>query len=443
MRQVRRAYLVVPVVCMGLLVAACTSDEPPVSKSPQIEPAYAAELTARIQDSMKGNAIPGAVVLIRSAERGDWSAAFGTRKVGVDDPVTVDDTFGLADITATMTATVVMQLAQQGKLSLSDPISRYVDGVPGGDQITLEDLGEYRSNLYSYDQDPGFQEALKNDPGREWTPSELLSIAFAHPPVQNQGDFNYSKTDFILLGLVIEKVTGVDAATAYRTMLFEPLGLDHIGLTGPDGALPDPHPHGYQFAAATGSRMLPPDQRAAAVAGELQPVDHADQNLSYGWTADGAYGTADDLADYFRAIVSGPLVDDESRLQRSADTAEHGVRQPGNVTYGFGIATHDDFSLYGGAIPGFNSFVAYSPDQDMTIVILTNLTWTPDGGSPVSDIFAMIRQELSSNPGPPITAGGTGPMDVPMPEPTVVTPDAPEPENPPLSGTPTTTGASS
>lgn len=354
------------------------------------EPGYATVLAPQIEQSMRRNAIPGAVVLVRDESEGDWVAAFGTRQVGENDPISVEDVFGLADITATMTATVLLQLQEQGTLSLTDSISKYVDGVPGGEQITLEDLGEYRTGLFSYDQDPGFRAAFANDPQREWAPRELLDISFAHPPVDLAGGINYSKTNLILLGLVIEKVTGMPAVEAVRTMVFEPLGLDSIGLVDSTDTLQDPRPHGYRFATQDGTALLSKEQRAAAVDGSLLPVDYTEQNLSYAWTADGAYGNAGDVADYFQAIVDGPLVDQATRRAWEQDAQVHGPLTEGNVRYGFGIATHKDFFLYVGAMPGYNSFVAYSPDQQVTIVILTNLTWNPNGGSPAAEIFSAI-----------------------------------------------------
>lgn len=348
-------------------------------------------LSGQIEGSLQRNGIPGAVVLIRSPWTGTWVEAFGTRSAGEDDPVTTDDVFRLADITATMTAAVMVKLHQEGRLSLTDPISQYVDGVPGGDELTLEALGEYRSGLYSYDQDPDFRAGVAADPGRVWTPQELLDIAFSHPTVSTDR-FNYSNTDYVLLGLVIEKVTGLSAAEAFRTMLFDPIGVTGIGLST-DTALPDPHPNGHTFAVGPDAVVLTEDRRAAAADGSLLPEDRSTLHPSSLWTAGGAYGTATAVADFFTAVVDGPLVDAATRAEWDSEVRS-GVETPDGVRHGLGMATRGDYHLYGGQMDGFSSLVAHSPELRTTVVVLTNLGRNPNGGSPVAEIHAAVLQQL-------------------------------------------------
>ena len=99
-------------------------------------------LQAEIRQLMRANVIPGAVVLIRSPRRGDWSAAFGTRALGTralgtSEPMTLADHFRVGSNTKTMTATVILQLVQEGKLRLDDPVAKHVAGVPNGERITI------------------------------------------------------------------------------------------------------------------------------------------------------------------------------------------------------------------------------------------------------------------------------------------------------------------
>ena len=141
-------------------------------------PDYALTLQSEIPRLMQANVIPGAVVLIRSPRRGDWSAAFGTRALGTSEPMTRVDHFRVGSNTKTMTATVILQLVQEGKLRLDDPVAKYVAGVPNGERITIANLLEMRSGLYSYTLDPTFNATLDRDPGKVWTPQELLAIGF-------------------------------------------------------------------------------------------------------------------------------------------------------------------------------------------------------------------------------------------------------------------------
>ncbi|MFI6777497.1 serine hydrolase domain-containing protein [Nocardia sp. NPDC050412] len=233
------------------------------STSPGAEPAYAAALRPVITTLMKDNVIPGAVVVVKSPKQGNWTAAFGTRTIDSNEPMTVDDYFRVGSNTKTMTSTVILQLAQDGKLSLDDPIDKYWPGVPNGDQITIAQLNEMRSGLYSYTFDPQFNAALDNEPQKVWTPEELLAIAFAHPVNFQPGEkFEYSNTNFILLGLVIEKLTKTTAAESFQKRIFEPLSLKHTSLpAATDSSIPNPHPRAMPsaptFPPSTPTLFLP------------------------------------------------------------------------------------------------------------------------------------------------------------------------------------------
>jgi len=197
-----------------------------VTSSAGAEPAYAAKVTAGVEKAMKDNVIPGAVVLISSPDQGEWTGTFGTGTWAAQVPLTVDDHFRIGSNTKTMTSTVILQLVQEGKLALDDPISKYIPNVPGGDTVTIANLSEMRSGLYSYSFDTGFNNTLDQYPQKAWAPQELLDIAFSHPVNSPPGgDFDYSNTNIILLGLVIEKLTGMTASEAFQERIFTPLGL--------------------------------------------------------------------------------------------------------------------------------------------------------------------------------------------------------------------------
>lgn len=130
-----------------------------------------------------------------------------------------------------MTAAVIVQLAHEGKLKYSDPVSNYVAGVPNGDHITIAELLEMRSGLYNVLNAPELSESADHDMTKVWTPAELLAIAFAHPPnFSPDADYEYSNTNYVLLGLIIEKIEGKRLAEAMQDRLFGPLGLQHTEL---------------------------------------------------------------------------------------------------------------------------------------------------------------------------------------------------------------------
>jgi D-alanyl-D-alanine carboxypeptidase len=125
--------------------------------------------------------VPGALVLLRTPQ-GDFTATYGTTKLGVTSPPTADAHFRIASNTKTITAALIMLLAQEGKLSLDDPVSKYIADVPNGDDITIAELLDMRSGLYNYTNAPELWESMDSDITKVWTPAELLAIAFKRPP---------------------------------------------------------------------------------------------------------------------------------------------------------------------------------------------------------------------------------------------------------------------
>lgn len=120
--------------------------------------------------------LPGAVVLLRTP-KGDFSFGYGATELGGATPPRANTHFRIASNTKTMTAAVIVQLAQDGKLRFDDPISKYVLGVPNGDAISIAQLLKMRSGLFNYTTSPELAKSLDSDPTRVWKPEELL----AHP----------------------------------------------------------------------------------------------------------------------------------------------------------------------------------------------------------------------------------------------------------------------
>ncbi len=164
-------------------------------------PEYARTLGEEIPALMQANAIPGAVVLIESPKLGNWRQSFGVGAIGTERPMRMDDHLRVGSNTKTMTTTVILQLVEEGKLRLSDPVSKFWPDVPNGENITIAQLAKMRSGLFNYSEDPEFNAKLDRSPQKGWRPKELLKIAFSHPPSFAPGaEFEYSNTNYILLG---------------------------------------------------------------------------------------------------------------------------------------------------------------------------------------------------------------------------------------------------
>jgi CubicO group peptidase (beta-lactamase class C family) len=140
-----------------------------------------------------------------------------------------------------------------------------------------------RSGLYGYTNDPEFAATLDADPTKVWTPQEVLAIGFRHPPEFPPGTaYDYSNTNYTLLGLIVEKVDGKPLDRAFQDRLFGPLGLQQTTLPASvDTSIPDPYSHGYMYGGSAFAMVdlpYPPDMQAAARAGTLQPIDYTNQN---------------------------------------------------------------------------------------------------------------------------------------------------------------------
>ena len=238
-------------VGVALLIAACSRPGSTAGSS-ALKPIDQAALQTMVDTTAKELLIPGAVVILRTPQ-GEFTVTYGTTLLGATIPPRADTHFRIASNTKTMTAAVIVQLAQEGKLGLDDPVSKYVPGVPNGDNITIAELLNMRSGLYNYDDAPEFSASLDRDPTKVWTPDEVLAIAFKHPPYFPPGTaFHYSNTNYALLGLIAEKMDGKPLASCFQDRLFGPLGLkDTVLPASTSNTLPEPYSHGYLYGSSS------------------------------------------------------------------------------------------------------------------------------------------------------------------------------------------------
>jgi D-alanyl-D-alanine carboxypeptidase len=371
-------------------------------------PAYARALKPKIQALVKNGSIPGAFVLIRSPKLGNWSQSFGSVAIANSKSLGTDNRFRIGSATKSMVGTVLLQLVQQGKISLSDPVSKYISGVPNGNQITIAQLMDMRSGLYNYTATPQFAQTLDQSPERALTPNDLLSWAFANPPDFAPGqDFKYSNTNTILEGLIIQKLTGQPLGTVLKNRIFKPLGMKSTYLPpNTSFTIASPHPEGYMFGTipdkfATGG-VLSPQQQAAAKAGALKPNDATDWNPSWAWAAGSVISTPSDLARFVKALVGGGLLNSTMQKQRLASLQPADV--PGSYDhYGYNILSWGPFIGHSGDIPGFVTGMYYVPKSQLTVVVEGTLNQTPWGASPREEIMRLIYQQLLPG-GPPLSS---------------------------------------
>ena len=343
------------------------------------------------------------MVVLRTPQ-GNFNAAFGTTELGAQTSPDAITHFRIASNTKTMTAALIVLLAKDGKLKFTDPVSAYVPDVPNGENITVAELLKMRSGLYGYTADPALAAAMDADPGKAWTTREVLDIAFRHPPqFAPDASYEYSNTNYALLGLVAEKVGGRPLAQQFQERLFGPVGLTHTSLPAADDiSMPAPYSHGYMYGGsfyALADDPYPADMQAAAQAGTLQPIDYTNQNSSYASAAGGAISTAEDLVTWMKALVSGKVFNADYHQQWLTSLQAEDPGAPDGQKYGYGIS-YQRFGpkaamfYHGGELPGFNSFMGYDPDNDVALVIWTNLTLSPEGKTTAQAMLPVVLDEI-------------------------------------------------
>ena len=292
---------------LALVVAVACSFGGTAASATNLKPFNPVALRDTVEATAKELMVPGTMVLLRTPQ-GEFVFGYGTTELGGTTLPRADTHFRIASNTKTMTAAVIVLLVQEGKLRFDDPVTKYVSGVPNGDNITISELLKMRSGLFNYTSAPEL------DPARVWTTDELLAIAFKHPPVFAPGTkFDYCNTNYALLGLIAEKVEGAPLARIFQDRLFGPLGMkDTLLPPSTSNTIPAPYAHGYLYGSssyALADAPYPADLIAAARAGTLKPNDDTRQNPSYASAAGGVISTADDLATWMRALVGGKVLD--------------------------------------------------------------------------------------------------------------------------------------
>jgi D-alanyl-D-alanine carboxypeptidase len=243
----------------------------PASSTSALPADLVAKLDAAARTSLQEAAAPGAIVGVRTPQ-GTWTHAYGVADPATHAPMEVGMHTRIGSVTKTVTGTVIMQLAEQGKLSLDDVIDAYVPGVPNGDRITLRLLANMTSGVASYTRSPKFTDILFNRPETVFTPDELIAIGLAESPAFAPGaQFDYSNTNTLLLGKVIEKITHRPVAEVFQEQVFAPLGLTSTSWPGTATTLPDPYSQGFRSKGTPPRPIIPATPRTGTRRGGGPP----------------------------------------------------------------------------------------------------------------------------------------------------------------------------
>jgi D-alanyl-D-alanine carboxypeptidase len=350
---------------------------PPASSEAErpMTDALAQRLDTAVNQAMTAAGVPGAIIGIWGPD-GTYVRAFGVADKTTRAPMKTGFYSRIGSVTKTFTVTGVLQLADQGKFGLDDPIAKFVDGVPQGDKITLRQLARMQSGLFNYTESTAFQQAMFADPRRAFTPHELLNYAFAQPNRFPPGDgFEYCNTNTVLLGLVVEKISGQPLHSYIQDHIVTPLDMSHTSFPTTN-AFPEPHPQGYTVQTADG-------KEAAAT----------DWNPSWGWAAGAMISTLDDMRIWAPALATGKLLTPQMQAQRLQTVGSPGM--PPQDGYGLGIFNLGGWIGHNGSLPGYQTVAVYLPPKQTTMVILINTDIEYQGSEPSTTLATAITKELT------------------------------------------------
>jgi D-alanyl-D-alanine carboxypeptidase len=351
--------------------AAQPSPSPAGDEVRELTPAVERQIDQAVRRVMREANVPGVSVGIWTPDKGEYVKSFGVADRSTRERMRPDLYMRIGSETKTFTVTAVLELVDQGRIGLDDTIDRYVDGVPNGDRITLRQLAGMRSGLFNYSEDDDFFKALTSDPQRPFTPQQLLDYAFQHPVLFQPGEkFSYCNTNLILLGLVVEKISGQTLADYIQEHVLDPVGLkDTLFPTGNE--FPEPHAQGYTDQTATGT-----------------VEDTAEWNPSWGWAAGAMISKLEDLRVWARTVATGQLPDGD-RLISPATQKQRLTTPPTTIPgagYGLGIFDVQGWIGHNGSLPGYESLTIHLPSARATLVLVLNTDIDYKGQEP-STVF--------------------------------------------------------
>jgi D-alanyl-D-alanine carboxypeptidase len=361
--------------------APAESDDIPAQADPQPFPAeVVAELQAEMDALTAGELPPGMILWIDAPEY-RFAGASGSANLAEGTAMPPEGAFRIGSITKMFTATVIMQLVEDGVLTLDDPLTLWLPEVaeqlPYGDQITLRHLLTHTSGLFNVVEHEAYYadlftemvvdeatgnvtlDCVERDPNNTLARYVYGKEAQFAPGTQ----WRYSNTNYTLLGMIIETAAQMPLAEAYRTNIYEPLGMNATFLDCYEAPLVDVV-HGY---TASGDTM----------------TDVTELHESVGWSAGGLVSTAPDLIAFARGLFSGALFDNPETVAAMTTPAS-------GSAYGLGIMLQEGYMGHAGGIAGFRSVLNYAPEFDTVVMMLYNT----DAAGPEQNQAEMLNPVL-------------------------------------------------
>ncbi|GHH39455.1 serine hydrolase domain-containing protein [Lentzea cavernae] len=357
---------------LALLVSSCGSDAAPAAQQP------GGVVQPELDELTSAGGVPGAEALLRDEDQVRTSTS-GVANLADKTPMISDGRIRAGSITKSFVATVVLQLSAEGKVDLDAPIDRYLPGLVAGNgndgtKITVRQLLQHTSGLPNYlgklaSIDP---ETLRNQGAN---PADLIATAVQQPPLFAPGTaWTYSNTNYIVLGMLVEKVSGDRLAHQIDSRVVRPLNLTSTYLPERgDTKLPEPHPVGY-------------------VPGKSGVIDFSDYDSTLAWAAGGLISTSRDITTFYDALLGGRILPPAQlkEMKTAVPAPNLGVA---NASYGLGLFTvplpcGGQYWGHEGSTFGYMSMAGVGPDGRVAVIAVNAYPVKPETSAAVMSTFA-------------------------------------------------------
>lgn len=316
--------------------------------------AIASQVDALLERSIHADT-PGAAVIVARNGKIVFAKGYGLAQVETRTPINTETRFRIGSITKQFTAAAIFKLQEQGRLDLNDPVSKYLPDWPRGREVTLRHLLTHSSGIHNFTAKPEFETQVTQSQTLEG-----LVASFKHDPYDFSPGlkYRYSNSGYVLLGLIIEKVSGRSFAAYLQKTFFDPLGMKDTGVYPSGGSLAR-EAFGYSYEHGAVKRSVNWEMSNVPAAGNL-------------------YSTAEDLFRWNEALFARKVI--SAKSLRTAFTvgvlAGDDPRHPEDAGYGFGW-TIDRLNgtreiSHGGELAGFGSYLLRLPEYKLTVVVLLN-----------------------------------------------------------------------
>jgi D-alanyl-D-alanine carboxypeptidase len=349
-----------------------------------------AGLEQRLQDVLanaRSNGLPGVSAAIETPD-GRWTGVAGKASLRPERAVTPETAFEAGSVTKTFVAAVVLMLVDEGKLSLTSKLSRWMPDFPSAGRITIRHLLSHTSGLRDLFDDPANQRYLERHKGHRFTFPEIVR-RMGRPRARPGASYYYSNANYILLGRIVERVTGEGIARVIRSRLLTPLGLGHTWFQGEEAA-----PVGMSGRRAMGYARRGGGWDAYGDGTGLRPWTSM---ATFIWAAGAMMSTPTDLARWARALYGGRVPGlSASSLQRMTDFN----------TRGYGLGARTSFKGdreawgHGGSLDGFQTGMWYLPAIDASVVLMWN-RWPHDTARVTDRLAERLVDRLDPDTTPP------------------------------------------